>query len=298
MEDILKKIIIILILFVFSLYIFGKSNDPNEKVIYKYYELLCSPETLEKAYEMSPKKVSFDTFKKWYGNIVIVFVKELKKNKDGTYSVRVHIGENLDNGKEVSAYNVIMKVKGGKIIESQSKPIDSVVEYSFPYKNQEVLIVDDIKQNAVVFYISDKKNSNKRELKKMNYDRWGISINSCEIISDLLLAEFTSFDYAWSTMIDLQNKKEVKVSFTNLFFSSDKKYILSYGDNPMTGGGLALEVYNGKIISKVILNDEYCITNINFYTKDNNDYIKFMTEDMMGKKENKIVNLTEIVKNN
>ena len=293
----MKKIIIVFILSVLCFNFYGKKADPNEEVIKKYYELLRSPGTLKKAYDMSPKKVSFDTFKKWYGNVAIVFVKELKKNKDGTYSVRVYLGENLGGkGKEVSAFDVIMKVVNGKIIESKSKPIDSVVEYSLTYKNQEVLVVDEIKQNAIVFYLNSKKTGNKIVLKKMKYDRWGIGINSCEIISDLLLAEFTSFDYTGNIMIDLQNKKELRVSFSYLFFSPDKKYILSYGDNPMTGGGLALEVYNGKVIGKEILSDEYCITDIIFYRKNNNDYIKFMAEDMMGEKANKIVNLTEIIK--
>jgi len=89
----------------------------------------------------------------------------------------------------------------------------------------------------------------------------------------------------------------VKMTFQSIYISKDNKYILSYGDNMMTGGGLALEFFNGQKKTKTILDENICIRNIEYFKKGSEDFIKFNIENNSGKNSSKELNLTEVVKN-
>ncbi len=296
----MKKFLLILIVSSLSVFIFAADNDQNVKVIQNYYLYLQSPDTLKNAYEISPKKVDFDTFRKWYQKVAFTMVKDMRKNSDGSYTFKVHIGENLGDygrNKEVSLYEVNMKVKDGKIIESASRTIDFMVINTLEYGSSMIQIFDDIKQNTVFLYLIDNKSGNKRVLRELPYDRFGIRITSSAIMSDMLIIQFITLDFTGNIVINLKNMNDVRMTFEIVYVTKDNKYILSYGDNFMTGGGLALEYFNGRKKSKIILDENTCVSDIEYFKKADEDFIKFNTQENTGKRSSKEVSLTEAVNN-
>lgn len=296
----MKKSILILSILLLTFFIIYAENDPNIKLIENYYSYLCSPDTLQKAYDISPKKVDFAAFKKWYENVAIAYAFKIKKNSDDSYTFWVHIGEFFGEENttknEVSLYEVTMKISKGKIVDSKSSPIDLFDIKILKYNDNEIIITDNVKKNTIYFYFIDKKSGKKSVLREMKYDRFGINIFDSSIINDVFYAQYTSFDFTGNIVIDLKEKKEMQFTFSSIFISSDKKYIFSYGDNFMTGGGLALEFLNGKRMLKVLFDENSCISDIKYFKKSNDDYIKFKIEDNTGKDEMKEINLTQFLK--
>lgn len=296
----MKKSILILIVLLLSFFIINAGDDPNIKVIKNYYSYLSSPDTLQKAYDISPKKVDFAAFKKWYEKVTIAYAFNIKKNSDGSYTFWAHIGEFFgeenSNINEVSMYEVTMTINKGKIVDSKSKPIDLYDIKTIKYNDNQITITNNVKKNTIYFYFIDKNSGKKSVLSEMKYDRFGISIFDTAVINDIFYTQYTSFDFIGSIVIDLKDKKEIKFTFSSIFVTPDKKYIFSYGDNFMTGGGLALEFLNGKRMLKILLDENSCISNIKYFKKSNDDYIKFKVEVLDGKNDIKEINLTQILK--
>src|SRR4030042_1632754 len=85
--------------------------------------LLPIPDTLQEAYDISPKKVDFAAFKKWYEKVAIAYAFDIKKNSDGSYTFWVHIGEFFGeentNKNEVSMYELKMPIKKEKTVNQK-----------------------------------------------------------------------------------------------------------------------------------------------------------------------------------
>ncbi len=301
----MKKNVLIIFVLLLSFFIYGAENDSNIKLIKDYYSYLCDPDTLQDAYDISPKKVDFATFKKWYEKVVIAYAFDIKKNSDGSYTFWAHIGEFFGeentNKNEVSLYEVTMKINKGKIVDSKSKPIDLYDIKTLKYNDNEIIITDNVKKNTIYFHFVDKKSGKKSVLNEMKYDRFGIGIVDSSVINDIFYAQYTIFDFTGNIVIDLKEKKEIKFTFPSIFVTPDKKYFFSYGDNLMTGGGLALEYYNGKKMLKIFFDENCTITEIKYLKKSNEEFIKFNTQEFISEKneqkdETKEINLTQIIK--
>ncbi len=81
-------------------------KDPNTKFIKEYYKAIADSE-FEKAYEMSKKSVSLDTFKSWYVNTTKITVDKLVRIDDTTSSLELTLYE----GDSYTRYGVLMALK-------------------------------------------------------------------------------------------------------------------------------------------------------------------------------------------
>lgn len=98
----------------------------NEDIIKKYYRYMANDDTIDKAYEMSTKKVSFEKYRSWYINVASINLSKITLVGDDEYNFIVYYTEYKDDSRDAlvpSLYDVTMVVKDGKIVSSVSKKI-------------------------------------------------------------------------------------------------------------------------------------------------------------------------------
>lgn len=236
------------------------ANEQEIELIKNYYQLLRSESTLKEAYEISTKKVSFTTFKGWYSDVVMAHPINIKKISPGSYSFRVFMSwydpEEIENDS-VSIFQVEMKVGQGRIISSKSSSVNYYVEQEIPYKNSLVIeIADNVKKMQKEISLLNKGSGKKQLLKTHSYDRFGVTFTNVEIVGDILVVPFNSFDFAAVYAFDLTNSKKLDFDGVHIAISPDGDYIFSYSDIPaIVGTPLTLEYYKGKAVRKVIIRE-------------------------------------------
>lgn len=250
----------------------GLSGSEKEiGLIKRYYELLRYESTLKEAYEISTKKVSYETFKSWYENVVFSYPFDIKSAGKSSYSFKVFMSwydpnsEGTENDT-VSVFQVEMKVAGDRIISSKSKSLHYYVEQELPYKDNLVIeVANNVKKMQKELSLLDKAGGKKRLIKAHSYDRFGVDFNNLKIVGDIFVVPFNSFDFVAVYAYDLTTLKRLDFDGVHLAISPDGDYIFSYSDIPaVTGTPLTLEYYKGKRLKKVIIRQGE-VTEVRFF---------------------------------
>lgn len=104
----------------------------DEEVIRKYYKYMANNTTLDKAYAMSVKSVSYEKYVSWYKNVASVQLTGFTKIGAHTYNFIVNYREyeNSNTGADIKTelYDVTMTIDKGKIVKSKSVLLDEELE--------------------------------------------------------------------------------------------------------------------------------------------------------------------------
>lgn len=258
------------ILMALSLFLHGlTANEQEIELIKKYYQLLRSRSSLKEAYEISTKKVSFNTFQGWYSDVVMAHPINIKKIAQNSYSFKVFMSWYDPEGIEddtVSVFQVEMQVGQGRIVSSKSKSLQYYVEQEIPYKERLVIeIADNVKKMQKEISLLNKESGKKQLLETHSYDRFGVNFRNIEIIGDILVLPFNSFDFAAVYAFDLTTSKKLDFDGVHIAISPGGDFIFSYSDIPaVVGTPLTLEYYKGKPVRKVIIREGE-VTGVTFF---------------------------------
>jgi hypothetical protein len=232
------------------------SSDKEIKIIENYYSYLSHKDNLKKAYEISSKKVSFETFSSWYENTLRTEISNIKSQDDGSYQVFVTILDNNpkdENKINCAVYDVTLWIKNDQIEKSISKQVFDYIYYSKKIDNNyKIEVSDDTKNSQFVLKIISIENGKPIFSKNYQYnDEFRNNFKFKKKINDFVFIEISGFEWGFIDIINLKNKKVITPDFWNLTFSSDDKVVISYAndDFPDTTQGLILLIYDNKYIN-------------------------------------------------
>jgi|GEM_PF-4292997 len=228
----IKKITVIIFTLGFLYNLFADENDKNIQTIKKYYNYLENKDTVKKAYEMSPKKVDFDTFNKWYKDVSKIYLINIKKINTNNYRFIVFL---TDKKNKTSTFDVTFEIKNGKILSSKSKQIKYYIEKEIPFKdNKKIVIINNADKSSRHLYLADKNMENMVEIINFSYDEFGNSIECDLTLGDFIFFNYTAFDFFTRYVYDVNNKKLFEMPFDNIYVSPDKNYVVAYGEAGMS----------------------------------------------------------------
>lgn len=213
-------------------------EDPNITTIRKYYYYLAVKE-LSNAYGMyQNKKVSFDEFKKWYGEVFNTNVYNVKKIESSTYKFDVDLYEDNQKSKK---YRINMEVNNDKINTLSSEEITSD-EVRFG----NLLSYTRLKSDRNEIVLNDNGSEKIIESAKENVD-FGHNIGLVQFfynprfshLGNYLIYDVGVWEGHYSRVYDIRNKKflEDPNSSTAYLYeiSGNEKYLVNCGNSDFDG---------------------------------------------------------------
>lgn len=279
-----------------------EKEDPNITTIRKYY-FEIEKGNLENAYNMyQNKNVSFETYKEWYKNTIMVNPIDFEKLTDKRYQFKVEL---QDNNQNQELYRVIMEVNEGKIIPISS---EEIVAGPISFGNVTAFVIQkrlgiyEFKTHLIL-----SKNGKEQVLdEELSNDGAGKRfVGPLEFSPDgnYLISPVAGYEWRGTNIYDIKNKKrvlELGMSLKETNFTSNEKYFFAWAESGLDG------VYSGIIYSlpdfEEIYNDmigaELYNSNVSCEYDKNEQVIRFNidSDPKIGetKRQSRIVEFSEI----
>jgi len=221
-----------------------EKEDPNITTIRKYY-FEIEKGNLENAYNMyQDKNVSFETYKEWYKNTIMVNPIDFEKLTDNRYQFKVEL---QDNNQKQELYRLIMEVNEGKIIPISS---EEIVAGPISFGNVTAFVIQ--KQVGIYSfktYLMLSENGKEQVLdEELSNDGAGKRFfGPLEFSPDgnYLISPVAGYEWRGANIYDIKNKKRVLELSIPLItnFTSNEKYFFACAENEL-GGEYYAKIYS------------------------------------------------------
>ena len=222
----------------------AEKEDPNITTIRKYY-FEIEKGNLENAYNMyQDKNVSFETYKEWYKNTIMVNPIDFEKLTDNRYQFKVEL---QDNNQKQELYRLIMEVNEGKIIPISS---EEIVAGPISFGNVTAFVIQ--KQVGIYSfktYLMLSENGKEQVLdEELSNDGAGKRFfGPLEFSPDgnYLISPVAGYEWRGANIYDIKNKKRVLELSIPLItnFTSNEKYFFACAENEL-GGEYYAKIYS------------------------------------------------------
>jgi hypothetical protein len=314
MSYFVKKIIVIISI-IFTINIYLICNEDTD-LIESYYNYLCSEKDetyLKRAYQISTKKVPFDTFCSWYRDTCGNKIFQMENLGNNTYHFKVLLEEKTDQ-KYIYSYDlfdVTMVIAENRIKSSTSKRLSRMIQETVRLNDgRKILIILNAEKDQYEVSIL-------QEGKEILLLKEGIKLiyyiptfNRIQQLDQILLVQYTEYEHITNVVIDLNTLDITNLKLPNIFVSPDERYLINYTSEGHFnfGGyeyGMVLEFADNQYIGKSLMDVESGFEEFKYTIKNNQSFLSFKeypssenhtyvsSDDNAARRE---INLTELIR--
>jgi hypothetical protein len=219
------------------------SNDSqNVKIIKQYYSLLANQKLTEAFAMHQNPKFSFQDFTGWYNQVFGANIYNIKQVSSNTYRFDVDLSE---KNQPISKYRITTEVNNNKINNLSSEQILS----------------DEVKFGDYLAYSRLKSNKNEMVLIKNGEEKiiddgdndWENKIGTTTYFSNpsfspsgkYLIYDASGWEWGSPILYDIAKQQQISIdlSYADIFFSQDEKYLLSCTSAGI-GSGVSAIIYS------------------------------------------------------